>query len=420
MRRIFLCLTAIFALSVSAFANDPTATSYPWADCQGTAKPYPAPEHTVAYPDSLTPVMINHVGRHGARFPSSAKKVNAMIGALEKARSAGTITPLGQKLLTLCKGVSSYVNGRWGALDSLGMAEQRGIASRMLATYPALFKNSQVNAISSYSPRCIMSMDEFTHQLARMDNSVELNLGSGRRFSPLMRFFDLSADYKDFRASEELKTTFDDFADAHCPAAPLTRVLGKDFDFANYPRTATELALDEYSVLAGLQAMGLKVDVSPYLTPEEQNALWSISNLQHYLQYSASTLSSVPSSMAGALLEDLIATTDAFIEGNKSVAAVSLRFGHAETLMPLLSLMRIPGCYYLTNILDTVAAHWQDFYVVPMAANLQLILFRAPSGQFYLRTDLNEVPVSLIPGQQSVYVPWETAREFLMRCVPLF
>lgn len=420
MRRIFLCLAAVFTLSIAAFANDPTATSYPWADCQGTAKPYPAPEHVTAYPDSLTPVMINHVGRHGARFPASAKKVNAMIGALEKARTAGTITPLGQKLLTLCKGVAAYVNGRWGALDSLGMAEQRGIASRMLAAYPMLFKNSQINAISSYSPRCIMSMDEFTHQLARMDNSVELNLGSGRRFSPLMRFFDLSADYKDFRASEELKTTLDNYADAHCPAAPLARVLGQGFDFANYPRTATELALDEFAVLAGLEAMGLTVDISQYLTSAEQNELWNITNFQHYLQYSASTLSSVPSSMAGALLEDLISTTDAFIEGNKSIATVNLRFGHAETLMPLLSLMRLPGCYYLTNIFDTVASHWHDFYVVPMAANLQMILFRAPSGRFYLRTDLNEVPVNFVPGHESVYVPWETAREFLVKCMPLF
>lgn len=124
--------------------------------------------------------------------------------------------------------------------------------------------------------------------------------------------------------------------------------------------------------------------------------------------------------MAGALLEDLISTTDAFIEGNKSIATVNLRFGHAETLMPLLSLMRLPGCYYLTNIFDTVASHWHDFYVVPMAANLQMILFRAPSGRFYLRTDLNEVPVNFVPGHESVYVPWETAREFLVKCMPLF
>lgn len=420
MRRIFLGIASLILIFMSAGAVDPTSTSFSWSDCQGTDKPYPLPDRIYGYPDSLTPVMINHVGRHGARFPSSAKKVDNMIGALEKASATGTITPLGRKLLTLCKGIKSYVNGRWGALDSLGMAEQRGVAARMITAYPTLFEGSQVNAISSYSPRCIMSMDEFTHQLARMKNTVELNLASGRRFSPLMRFFDLSEDYKEFRASEELKTTLDDFTQAHCPSAPLTRVLGEKFDFADYDRSATDLALDEFGILAGLEAMGLHADVSAYLTRAEQNKLWSIVNLQHYLEHAASTLSSVPASNAAALLEDLISTTDAFIEGNRSVAKVNLRFGHAETLMPLLSLMRLPGCYYLTNIMDTVAQHWQSFYIVPMCANLQLILFRAESGNYYLRADLNELPVKLTSEAETIYMPWTKAREHLMRCMPLF
>nr|WP_289760752.1 hypothetical protein [Duncaniella muris] len=96
-----------------------------------------------------------------------------------------------------------------------------------------------------------------------------------------------------------------------------------------------------------------------------------------------------------------------------------LRFGHAETLMPLLSLMHLPGCYYMTNYFDTVGMHWRDFYVVPMASNLQMILFRAESGNYYLRVDLNETPVSLIPGRSIIYIPWNTAQDYLVRCLPI-
>lgn len=60
-----------------------------------------------------------------------------------------------------------------------------------------------------------------------------------------------------------------------------------------------------------------------------------------------------------------------------------------------------------------MALHWQSWHVVPMASNIQQILFRAPSGNYYLRTDLNEVPVPLIPGSDELYVPWERARYFM-------
>lgn len=409
-----LILLSVFFRAQSA---DPTDTAYPWADCQGSAKPYTSPVLPSAFPDTLKPVMINHVGRHGARFPASPAHSTKVRNALLAARNAGTITPVGKKLLALVDRMTAEVNGRWGALDSLGMAEQRGIAARMIQTYPTLFKNSAVHAISSYSPRCIMSMDEFTHQLARMDNSIELSTGSGRRYSPLMRFFDLSDEYLEYRKSEELSEVLDPFIASHTPVAPLYRILGKDFDFGSTNTTGPELALALYSTLAGLEAMGISADISVYLTPGEQNTLWGIFNLRQYLQHSSSTLSLTPSLIAAPLLEDLIATTENMANGSDTSVPVRLRFGHAETLMPLLALMHLPGCYYLTNYFDTVALHWHDFHIVPMAANLQMILFRSDSGKLYLRTDLNEHPVNLIPGNDAIYIPWPQARAYLQRCL---
>lgn len=419
LQRFFTALL-IFAGCLSAWSADPTATSYPWANCQGSSKPYPIPAHTVAYPDTLKPVMINHVGRHGARFPASPRPANTLLGALQHAQSAGTITPLGKKLLSITRFLTASVDGRWGALDSLGMAEQRGIASRMIATYPELFKSSQVNAISSYSPRCIMSMDEFTHQLARMDNSVELNLASGRRFSPLMRFFDGNAEYTEFRTSDELAEVIHNFTQAVCPTSQLKKVLGEGFDYSGYSVPESDLVEAEFAVLTSFSAMGIDIDASPFFTPEQANALWSIANIKHYLRHSSTTLSTVPSAIAAPLLEDLVSTTDAFISGNQNVAKVNLRFGHAETLMPLLALMHLRGCYYLTNYFDTVGLHWKDFHIVPMAANLQMILFKSNSGRYYLRVDLNEVPLPLLPDSDSLYTPWTQARDYLQRCMPLF
>ncbi len=86
--------------------------------------------------------------------------------------------------------------------------------------------------------------------------------------------------------------------------------------------------------------------------------------------------------------------------------------------MPLLSLMKIPGCSYLTRHFDTVALHWRDFDIVPMAANLQMILFRSDTGTYYVRVDLNERPVKPIPGSDLIYVPWNAYRQQLIFCLP--
>lgn len=402
-----------------ASASDPTATDYSFVQCSGSLMPYPADIRPAEYPDSLVPVFINHVGRHGARFPASAANTNALTRVLEKADSLGTITNKGRQLLALCRVVSAKAANRWGALDSLGMAEQRGIASRMFMNYASLLSNSKVHAISSYSPRVMMSMYEFTHQLDRLDNHIEFSTTTGRVNSPLVRPFDVDQDYIDFRREEPYKETYDTYFASVAPAAPIERVAG-----ANFPYTSDaerrNFSLIEYYVVAGCDAMSVAVNPADYFSKEEYNALWSCFNMRQYLQRTATTFSSIPADITSDLLSDIIATTDAAVAGKNSAQA-ELRFGHAETLMPLLSLLRLQGCYYLTNYFDTVALHWRDFYVVPMAANIQFILFKNPkTGRFYLRTMLNETPVALIPNDSRLLLPWTEARSYLERCLPLY
>lgn len=417
MLKFFSFLTLFIALSAfPAVAADPTATGYSYTQCQGSWLPYPAPDVAIQTPDTLTAVFINHVGRHGARFPSSPNSTYTLRRALERADSLGTITPQGKELLSLTRYVSNRAHNYWGALDSLGMAEQRGIASRMFINYPELFINRNVTALSSYSPRCVMSMYSFTHQLDRLNNKVEITTSSGRQNSQLMRPFDLSKDYLDFMRSKVWETPWNDYADTRITAAPLRRVLGKD-----YPLSQSEihdLSLAQYHFLGGLSAMSIDIDLSRYYTPEEMNAMWSVYNLKQYLQRTASVLSTAPADIASPLVLDLIRTTDQAVSGD-SDATVRLRFGHAETLLPLFSLLRLRGAYYLTNYYDTVAQHFMNFNIVPMAANLQMVLFKSQRGRYYVRFDLNERPIPLLPNDDRIYLPWSEARAYMVHCLPL-
>lgn len=421
MRKSILSLAVILCtLGARLHAADPTSTNYTPQQCEGSLTPYPVNISSVAAPDSLEAVYINHVGRHGARYPASATHCLQLQKALRHADSLGTITPAGRQLLALTNHIITTSTGRWGALDSLGMAEQRAIASRMFENYFNVFKKgSMVSALSSYSPRAMMSMFSFVHQLDRLSNQLEFITTTGRQNSALMRPFDIDADYLAFRRDDIWKPPYQAFFEQVCPVTAITRVLGRDYPFGS-TENARELALVEYYVVAGCSAMSVDVDSHTYFTPQEYNALWSCFNLRQYLQRTTTTVSSVPADIAAQLVLNLIETTDQAVAGTNPAVA-NLRFGHAETLMPLLSLLRLPGCYYVTNYFDTVAQHWRDFDVVPMAANLQIVLFREKkSGRYYVRFDVNEKPVTLPGANIPLYVPWGTARNYMMHCVPLY
>lgn len=411
----------ILAGAASLFASSPTDTDYSFTQCEGSLTPYHAPTEQIEYPDSLTPVFINHVGRHGARYPASAANCLTLRRALEHADSLGTITQLGKQLQKLNEEVITASNNRWGALDSVGMNEQAMIAARMFYNFTEVFgRESVIKAISSYSPRAMMSMYCFTHQLDRMNNRLTFETSTGRINSRLMRPFDLDEDYLAFRKDKLSQPAYDEYFNKTAPISAIKRVLGENYPWAS-DEAARELAITEYYVVAGLSAMGLPSQMNQYFTEDEANALWSCFNLRQYLQRTATTISSVPADIAADLVLDLIETTDAFVNGENTTTSAVLRFGHAETLMPLLSLLHIPGCYYLTNFFDTVGQHWRDFDVVPMAANIQFIVFKAHrSGRYYVRVDLNERPVALRNGDDSVYYQWGELRRYMMDCVPLY
>lgn len=423
IKRLFLSLLYAAVASCPVFAADPMATDYTFAQCEGSLTPYPSESiNPAVYPDSLVPVFINHVGRHGARFPASAANTLKLKRALERADSARTITPLGRRLLSLTRRIELLSSNRWGALDSLGEAEQRGIATRLFYNFGDIFagKGAKVKALSSYSPRAMMSMFCFVHQLDRMDNNIEFLTSTGRENSALMRPFDIDKDYLEFRKEAPWRAPYDEYFKSHCPVSAVKRVLGMNYPFDS-EASEQDLAITEYYVVAGLQAMGLTSEMATYFNRQEANALWSCFNLRQYLCRTASTVSEVPEEIASDLVLNLIETTDAFTTGQDTSTRAVLRFGHAETLMPLLSLLRIPGCRYLSNYFDTVGKSWKDFEVVPMAANLQLIVFKAKeSGRYYVRLDLNERPVRLRQGDDATIFPWGELRRYMMNCVPVY
>lgn len=391
-------LCALTALCVSASSD---------ADLFGSAKPYPDPMDTLVLPDTLTPVMINHVGRHGARFPSGSSHT----ATIRRFLSAGTLTPAGRHLINIADSIDRVTAGRWGALDSLGMAEQAGIARRMVSRFPDIFTEKvRVQAVSSYVPRCVASMYSFLHEVATLDRDAAITASSGPQFSPLMRFFSVNEIYKhwaDTIDTDRILTAMPQFVIAD---ASIARLLKEAPQSTTHERLKFLMA--EYSTLSIQSASGGEAETwREFLSPVEMEALWALNDARQHLIHSSSAQSLIPSAIAAPLLRNIVAGFDAYVADPTTATPVVLRFGHAETLMPLLALMQVPGCSF-TGPTDEVPNYWHNFYVVPMAANLQMVMMRSQSGKYYVVTLLNEKPVRL-PGLP-LYAPWPQLRRYLL------
>lgn len=406
MKSILLSLLSILAVALPAAAE-----FFSPEQCEGTRMPYPAPDSIVATPDSLVPVMIYHVGRHGARYATSPEHFLRVEAALQAHEA--DLTAKGKRLLEITSRAIEASEGHWGDLDSLGIAEQQGIAKRMCNAYPQLIVGQHVTAISSYVGRCVESMDAFAAVLRRLQSGIgEVSTSSGRQYSPLMRPFAVDSAYVRWAKEKPYAKTLNLFTVQTSPGTEMLNDFMTPMAAQSYsPKDAMDLDASIYYVITSLGAMGRhEPDI---LSLDDMNALWQIDNLRQYLSRTQTTISSLPAEIATPLLQNMIESIDAFILGD-CTDAVQLHFGHAETLMPLLSLMRLPGCYYLTHYFDTVAAHWQTFNVVPMAANLQIIVFRNRQAEPYVRIDLNERPLQI---QGQTYISWLKLREYLFKFI---
>lgn len=409
-----LLLTLFATFSVSAFS--------PHLD--GTMMPYDfeAVDSVVPWNSDLKPVFVNYVARHGARFLSSAKKTEAIKSRLEEARQQNRITEKGTDFLSLLEKVDSVTDGRWGALNPLGIEEEKRLGQELASTAPELFKAGQVVAESSYVPRVVMTMYEFCHSLAQYSSDLEITTTEGKNLNPLLRYFTTDKPYVDYLEQGPWRYAYEAYAKAILPVNPVAGMINEVVD----AKELQKLSLDAYGVLQSLRAAGIDVDPSEWFTEEEYAACWKVSNLKHYYQRSVSTFSPLPAECAMPLLQLMVDNADKAFKSTSlavnsnvntsSVTAVDsedlkaeLLFGHAETVIPLFALMKLPDCYSPDCEPDAVATQWKDWEVSPLGANLMMVCLEDAAGNDYVSLRLNGKWVEI---EGAKVIPWTTLKAY--------
>ena len=97
---------------------------------------------------------------------------------------------------------------------------------------------------------------------------------------------------------------------------------------------------------------------------------------------------------------------------NKKNKDAVLRFAHAETIAPFAALLELKGASEATTNIKQYRKLWDASKIIPLSANIQLILYNTPNG-YFIKILLNEkearLPLAAVNG---CYYNWEKVKAF--------
>ncbi|NCV58644.1 MAG: histidine-type phosphatase [Betaproteobacteria bacterium] len=177
-----------------------------------------------------------------------------------------------------------------------------------------------------------------------------------------------------------------------------------------------------YEIAPGLQRE-LGFDFDEYFQPEEAKVLAEANDAEDFYTKGPGIAEDEPvnHAMAEGLLNDFFEQINHAHKG-RFQASASLRFTHAEILIPFASLLKIAGLTDPLALNQTYAysrSTWRGELIAPYAANLQWDTYRNPDGLLIVRMLYNEKETLFKPQcDPARFHPHSYFYEFkaLMRC----
>ena len=132
-------------------------------------------------PEGKHPFYISHYGRHGSRYLNKRIGYDVPYQILEKADSAGKLTPLGQHVLQQLQEIIDDSEGRWGDLSELGKQQNQKIACRMMDRYPEVFEGkAMIDAKSTTVNRCVLSMGASLQAMMARNPKLQIRMDASK------------------------------------------------------------------------------------------------------------------------------------------------------------------------------------------------------------------------------------------------
>ncbi|KAJ2716112.1 hypothetical protein H4R19_000831, partial [Coemansia spiralis] len=372
--------------------------------------PYPpAPAHNYTAPSGMELVQVQFIVRHGARYPT-APEMNNFRHLFRKLRAQ---VPENWQVADLVA-----LDNAWHLADS-GRQETARIAQRLAQRYPSLVAGDargthELRFVSSASQRTVATAQEFraavdTGNTTRpvvvipkaQDNILAMKLTCPR--------WAAAKEQEKARVRRENKV-FDAIHGKRL-LGRVSRRLGVQADALSVEDVHTMYALCGYE-----QALYGESGRWCTLLDPEAAVLMELRNDIEYTHVYGRYGQAINSHIACALMTSMAHDIDSALASPAAAASV-FRFGHAETVMFVASLLgadralgRIdPPITGSMGLEDAAQRGFKSSAVIPFSANWGIEIYRDRHAHAFFRLLLNERPVRL-PGCADELCPLQTLR----------
>lgn len=426
MRRIVLLIAALVS-TVLVVAQSPEAIRESLRQNPHFAIPVyvaypPLPIGDIAAaPEGFEPFYFSLAGRHGSRYDVSTSRFTDIIDILKRGAECSILTDTGKRLLARLEAILAAQGERKGELADLGYRQWISIANRAYDNFAPVFQQGSVDAMSSPTLRCVFSMIAFNQGLKERNPRLVVNQDAQERDLPIVRPVNdnplmtesdrqLLRDTSKKGAWIETRTAWDDSRDVSSFLSKITTDADRLVKECG-GKTPFRIARYAYAALVVAENFeaGDRALVTELFTTDEIYGF--------YVHHTASWINcrigvgndfaEMMNSFAGSMIDDIVRKANAAIKGENPNCA-DLRFTHDTHMAPLMSAIGYVGCQPTYSAdLEKATTSFNHAVMTPMAANLQLVLYRNKAGKIYVRSLVNERDAYLpIKCKSAPFYPW--------------
>ena len=377
------------------------------------------PVHDTPAPKGYKPFYISHYGRHGSRSDWGGPQYMKVRDLLMQADAQLLLTPAGDSLMHEAALIYELHNGMDGRLTPRGVREHAAIAERMYHRYPDVFRkgSKHIRAVSSTTPRCIVSMNGFTARLQALQPDLDMDLDTGEKYYTYIAQGENSTiQQRTSRALAEYRKTHTDLDTVY--------VMQKLF---TDPAAARKIIRDVndfqhaiYDVARVSDPFDIPDNLYRYLPFRNVVQFHEQNFLSAYLNQCNSELNGeLRLPMNKPLVDVLVQQADDVIAGTRNNCA-DLCFGHDWPFLGLVCYLGLEGVSEKLSI-EEAAANWLPAWYCPFATNLQMIFYRSRKSDRILVKFLHNERESHIPAIQAVegpYYDWNDVKAYIAQRIP--
>ncbi|XP_030642086.1 multiple inositol polyphosphate phosphatase 1a [Chanos chanos] len=357
-------------------------------------------------------VHLSAIIRHGTRFPTTnnirrMRKFHDLVISLAASNDSCV-----QQIKTWNMWYTDDMDGR---LVRKGRKDLWHLAVRLTKSFPSLLteenlREGRIKFITSSKHRCVNSTIAFKEGLAdtlhTSDSNVEYIINDA-----LMRFFDQCLRFVE--KSKAAAVEVDNFKSG----AHMRRVQEKIADRLQIPYGNITNDMVEAAFYLCSYEFSIKGESSPWcqlFDEVDAKTIEYAGDLKHYWKKGYGH--DINSKSSCILFQDLFSRLDKAAQerrsGEQLSEVVTVQVGHAETLLPLLTLLgffKDNEQLTATNFDKQDGRAFRTSHIMPYAANLLVTLYDCPEG-FRLQFRLNEKPLTL-PGIADPAPTYQAVRE---------